>query len=130
MSEYLDCVFANISYSDHSITAEGRIAMDVELLTPQQAAARLGLSKGTLAKWRIRKDGDGPPWVRLLGGAVRYPSDELQKWIRTQAVRSTADLPATQRRPSAGRPSSIDRDHRKNALPASITVRATPQTNG
>ena len=50
------------------------------MLTPPQVAARLGLTRGTLAKWRLR--GEGPPFVKL-GSAVRYPVDEFERYVQS-----------------------------------------------
>jgi excisionase family DNA binding protein len=52
------------------------------LLTPAQAAERLGLSVSTLAKYRCLKS-DGPAFVRL-GSAVRYAEADLADFIARQ----------------------------------------------
>ena len=60
------------------------------LLTPAQAAARLGLSTSTLAKKRCMTS-DGPIFLRL-GSAIRYPEDLLAEYIARQPLRrSTSD---------------------------------------
>jgi predicted DNA-binding transcriptional regulator AlpA len=48
------------------------------LLTPAQAAERLGLATATLAKLRVR--GTGPEFVKL-GSAVRYPAAGLAAYV-------------------------------------------------
>jgi hypothetical protein len=60
------------------------------LLTPAQAAERLGLSTSTLAKYRCLKS-TGPIFIRL-GSAIRYPEDLLADFIARQPRRtSTSD---------------------------------------
>lgn len=58
-----------------------------ELLTPQQAAARLNVTVGCLIDWRYRKK--GPP-VAKLGKLCRYPSALLDRWIAEQLQRGAA----------------------------------------
>lgn len=63
------------------------------LLTPAQAAARLGLSTSTLAKLRCLRS-DGPVFIRL-GAAIRYPEDALNAFVAAQPRRrSTSDSAA------------------------------------
>ncbi|QGU02162.1 hypothetical protein CKALI_06465 [Corynebacterium kalinowskii] len=40
-----------------------------------------GIKATTLANWRSRKI--GPPFVKIEG-AVRYPVDEVEAWIKAQ----------------------------------------------
>lgn len=58
------------------------------LLTPKDAADRLGLSPSWLAKARMR--GDGPPYLKL-GRSVRYGERALAKWTRTRTRVSTSE---------------------------------------
>lgn len=57
---------------------------EARLLTEEQAAAYLSLSRAFLRKSRMKrmraKSNDGPPWVRC-GGAVRYAITDLDEWI-------------------------------------------------
>lgn len=63
--------------------------MQKTLLTPDAAAARMGLARGTLAKMRM--EGVGPAWVKI-GASVRYPADTLAEWIASlPRRRSTGD---------------------------------------
>jgi len=63
--------------------------MDIDpLLTPQDAAEFLALSKSWLAKLRLT--GDGPPYVKL-GRRVRYRFSDLEAWLHGQVRRSTSD---------------------------------------
>jgi predicted DNA-binding transcriptional regulator AlpA len=59
-----------------------------ELLTPNEAAAFLKLSKSWLAKARL--NGRGPAYHKL-GGCVRYSSLGLQNWIKANQHRSTSE---------------------------------------
>lgn len=62
--------------------------MGYQLLTTHQAALRLGLARGTLAKLRVY--GGGPPFKKL-GARVLYPEHELEAWLDAQPLhRSTA----------------------------------------
>ena len=60
-----------------------------ELLVIGEVIDRLKVSKWTLANWR--RDGFGPPYVRLKGNDVRYPEDGLWKWIEERMVNSLAE---------------------------------------
>ena len=42
------------------------------LLTIQQVCEALSISHWTLANWR--REGFGPPWLRLKGNDIRYPA--------------------------------------------------------
>ena len=55
-----------------------------KLLIPAQAAALLGTSVRSLARWRSR--GEGPAWIRLPGtnGCVRYEESAIVAWIVKQ----------------------------------------------
>lgn len=52
------------------------------LLTLQQVAGWLGVSKATLYAWRYQ--GDGPPGYRLHGGGVRYRRADVEQWLDEQ----------------------------------------------
>jgi excisionase family DNA binding protein len=51
-----------------------------ELLTLEQVAAELKVSREALYRWRRR--GTGPPSIRLPGGAVRIRRSALTGWLR------------------------------------------------
>lgn len=53
-------------------------------LSVREVARRLGVATGTLFLWRKRKDGSGPPWLKL-GRIIRYPSDKFEDWLKTKA---------------------------------------------
>jgi hypothetical protein len=51
-------------------------------LTEAQAAQIVGVSKGTLRRWRSA--GEGPTWLKLgdtRGAAIRYDSEALHDWL-------------------------------------------------
>jgi hypothetical protein len=57
------------------------------LLTPDEAAAYLKLSKSWLAKARL--NGNGPAYSKL-GGRVRYSAAVLQLWVKANQQMSTS----------------------------------------
>lgn len=59
-----------------------------DLLSPEQAAARLGLSLHTLKEWRKskpRSSETGPRFYRV-GRQIRYRRDDLEAWLESRAV--------------------------------------------
>lgn len=61
------------------------------LLTPEHAAARLGVAKQSLAKWRV--SGTGPVFVKV-GSRVFYRPQDLDAWVETRLRRSTSEYEA------------------------------------
>lgn len=57
------------------------------LLTDSQIEAKYGVSRKTLANWRVK--GEGPKFVKL-GAAVRYRSEDIQSWIDSRIFASTS----------------------------------------
>jgi predicted DNA-binding transcriptional regulator AlpA len=55
----------------------------IELLTDKQVAKSLNVSRAAVRRWR--RVGGGPGWVRLEKRLVRYPVDELRRYIERQA---------------------------------------------
>lgn len=55
----------------------------LDLLTPQEAAALLRISAGTLASWRHRYDPRWLPFVRV-GNLVRYRRGDIHSFVRRQ----------------------------------------------
>jgi excisionase family DNA binding protein len=55
-----------------------------DLLTQQQLAEELQVSVRTLERWR--REGTGPPWVRV-GRSPRYRRQDLDRWL--EATRRT-----------------------------------------
>jgi hypothetical protein len=92
----------------------------IVLLTPRDTAKHLNCDERTLERHRLV--GDGPPYVKL-GGLVRYPLDQLERWIAANLRHSTSEPAATLPAPSpaaansafiAGRPTpAIARQNRK-----------------
>jgi predicted DNA-binding transcriptional regulator AlpA len=69
------------------MTTTPEAAQPDPLLTPDEAAAFLKLSKSWLAKARL--NGNGPAYHKL-GGCVRYSAAGLQQWIRANQHVSTS----------------------------------------
>ncbi|MEW8036294.1 MAG: helix-turn-helix domain-containing protein [Candidatus Thiodiazotropha sp.] len=63
--------------------------MNLNLLTTQQAASMLGVSKAFLE--RDRWAGARIPFVKIGARAVRYRADDLNTYINAQIRRSTSD---------------------------------------
>jgi hypothetical protein len=60
------------------------------LLTTQQAAEHIGISKGTLQNMRVA--GTGPLYIQVRPrGSVRYTTRHLQEWIERNQRTSTSD---------------------------------------
>jgi excisionase family DNA binding protein len=51
----------------------------MELLTTEEAAAKLRLKPGTLENWRVQNI--GPPYSKI-GGKVRYDAEALAEWAQ------------------------------------------------
>jgi len=62
------------------------------LLTPEEAAARLAVAVQTLAHWRVR--GSGPSYVYLSARCVRYPEQALDQWLSERVQFSTTENPS------------------------------------
>ena len=63
-----------------------------ELLTVEEAATRLKISKHTLNRWRVT--GEGPPFVKYGTRLVRYLEGALTDWEKRRTRRSTSDVGA------------------------------------
>ncbi len=59
------------------------------LLTVEEAAARLKLSKHTLNRWRVT--GEGPPFVKYGPRLVRYAAARLDAWEQARSHSSTSE---------------------------------------
>jgi hypothetical protein len=55
-------------------------------LTPEAAAAILGVSVHTLEDWRWKRK--GPPWIRISRSCVRYDQKVLQDWLASRSVQA------------------------------------------
>jgi excisionase family DNA binding protein len=60
----------------------------IEVLTPDELAAHLKMSKRTLAKWRT--NGRGPRYIRL-GHGVRYREQDVAAWLEAKVSRNSAE---------------------------------------
>ena len=59
------------------------------LLTVEEAAARLKISKHTLNRWRVT--GEGPPFVKYGPRLVRYIDRTLDDWAVLRTRGSTSE---------------------------------------
>lgn len=57
-----------------------------DLIKQDEAARMLLQAPKTLANQRSRRDPDGPPYVRLPSGAIRYSRQALQAYIAQNTV--------------------------------------------
>jgi hypothetical protein len=61
----------------------------IVLLTPRETAEQiLRCSERTLERRRLV--GDGPPFVKI-GASIRYPLNELERWLADNTRRSTSE---------------------------------------
>ena len=56
---------------------------DQQFISTREAAALLGLSPSTLARYRITGEG---PWYCKLGGCVRYRENDVEAWAADRRV--------------------------------------------
>lgn len=61
---------------------------EVFLLTEQEAADFLAMSPHTLRDWRAKHQ--GPPYLKLRTGAVRYSQTDLTAWVQEERVDPSA----------------------------------------
>jgi excisionase family DNA binding protein len=59
------------------------------LLTVEEAAVRLKISKHTLNRWRVT--GEGPPFIKYGPRLVRYVESVLDEWARNRIRASTSE---------------------------------------
>ena len=60
-----------------------------EAVTTEEASRIVGFPASTLHTWRSR--GEGPPFLKLGGRAVRYQRRTLFAWLAARQRRNTAD---------------------------------------
>lgn len=58
------------------------------MLRAYDAAEYLGVAVASLAKWRVT--GTGPAFFKI-GASVRYRQTDLETWIESRRVQSTAE---------------------------------------
>ena len=61
--------------------------MSAKLLNTPAVALRLGLTEGTLRKWRL--SGAGPTFVKLGQRSVRYREADVETFIQARCAEST-----------------------------------------
>jgi predicted DNA-binding transcriptional regulator AlpA len=59
----------------------------LQLLSPNEVTARTGLSRATLAKWRVSRQ--GPSYCKL-GAKVAYPEAALNDWLAANLQQTEA----------------------------------------
>ena len=59
-----------------------------QLLDVKAVSGWLGVSKSTLAKWRLK--GTGPPYIKV-GKRILMRQSDLEKWLDHRRRRSTSD---------------------------------------
>jgi len=59
-----------------------------ELMNTREAASYLRLGKPTIERFRMT--GEGPAYLKL-GGAVRYRRCDLDAWLESRLIQSTAE---------------------------------------
>jgi phage terminase Nu1 subunit (DNA packaging protein) len=57
------------------------------LVKTPRLAEILDVSEYTLRAWR--SDGDGPPFIKVGGTAVRYDLDAVNEWLAEQATETS-----------------------------------------
>lgn len=68
-------------------------AMNMDRYLTEQEAARIdGMSVSWHQKARLK--GDGPPFIKVSRGAVRYKESSLRDWMDSQEARSTSEYGA------------------------------------
>lgn len=69
------------------VSNQSTAVLNEKFLSPDELAAKLGISKSTLAMWR--HDGEGPAWYKL-GKSIGYLPTDVREWLerfRHEAVR-------------------------------------------
>jgi hypothetical protein len=61
----------------------------IGLLTPAEAAKRLGVGERVLERWR--GTGDGPAYVKFTSRTLRYRAEDLEAFVSGSVRRNTAE---------------------------------------
>ena len=61
----------------------------VPMWTTADVADRLQVHPDSVRRWRVT--GDGPPFIKLPKGGVRYDPAKVNEWIEAQARTSTSE---------------------------------------
>jgi hypothetical protein len=59
------------------------------LLTPAEAAGRLGVGERVMERWR--STGDGPAYVKLTSRTLRYRAEDIEAFVTGNVRRNTAE---------------------------------------
>src|SRR5262245_51359160 len=78
------------------------ISQTDSLLDERQVARMIGMSVGSLRRWRLL--GQGPPFLRVGRRGVRYKPEHLALWLDSRPI-GGSDVPA----PPMSAPESGDR---------------------
>lgn len=65
-----------------------RVMSDTRFLNTHELASMLGVSAGTVRRWRML--GGGPPYVQLSSQSVRYDRGEVLAWLAERERRPEA----------------------------------------
>ncbi len=60
-----------------------------QLLTPAEAAKRLGVGERVLERWR--GTGDGPAYAKLTSRTLRYRVEDLEAFVSGRVRKNTAE---------------------------------------
>ena len=72
----------------HLLTSGRRDHESGDFLSDQQLADMLGVTTRTTLRWR--RDGGGPPYVRLGPRYIRYRAMDVDAWARARTFASLA----------------------------------------
>jgi predicted DNA-binding transcriptional regulator AlpA len=59
---------------------------DYEWYTTEELARMVKVDPSTIRRWRTAHPHQGPPFVRLSFGVVRYHSADVQEWLQSHRV--------------------------------------------
>lgn len=90
------------------------------LLGVKEAAAILGVSVGTLNKWRLPYALNGPPAIKI-GTRVRYRHADIETWLNQQVERPHEPSRAWRSEPQGRIGSTVKKPIRKVRCPGSST---------
>ena len=62
------------------------IARDQEWYTTEELARIVKVDPSTIRRWRTARPRQGPPFVRLSFGVVRYNPADVQEWLRSHRI--------------------------------------------
>ncbi len=71
---------AHVVAKEKAMSTEHSAHLERSILTVDQAAVYLAISKATLYTWRTRRIGFGPRAVKF-GGSLRYRQVDLDAWV-------------------------------------------------